>query len=163
MRKLELFRLDWKDIDFKSRIITVKVSKAKKVRRIPISKELMPVLMSYRKPEGLICDLHNHRRVLKRIFRVATELRAKVVLSKTLKGKSPEASRKIILEECKKHPIQGGWHHFRHTFCTMTLLAGVDLKTVCELAGHSSITITAKYITTTPAHMADAVNRLKFT
>ena len=36
-------------------------------------------------------------------------------------------------------------HLFRHNFCTSLLKAGVDLTMVSKLAGHSSVSITAKY------------------
>jgi integrase len=130
MRKGELLRLVWEDIDLKAGVITVKVSKAKKVRRIPISEALAPVLRHYYGKTGHICDLHNHRRILARIMRNAK--------------------------------VEGGWHHFRHTFCTLSLRSGVDVQTVCDIAGHSSISVTAKYLTSTPDHHAQAVNRLKF-
>jgi len=131
MRRAELLRLQWKDIDMKAGVITVTVSKSKKVRRIPISSELKAVLSSCRKSEGFICDIHNHRRILKRIL--------------------------------KRSKVTGGWHHFRHTFCTMALRSGADLQTVCALAGHSSPVVTSQYLSSTPSHMADAVNRLHFT
>jgi integrase/recombinase XerD len=132
MRKSELFRLVWEDVDLKQGIITVKVSKSKKVRRIPIATKLRAVLTPRRKESGSICDVNQwqQRDILKRIFNRAG--------------------------------VSGGWHHFRHTFCTMLLRSGVDIKTVCELAGHSSISVTSKYLTSTPSHMATAVNSLKF-
>ncbi len=70
--------------------------------------------------------------------------------------------RRVLRRIFKKAGVVGNWHHFRHTFCTHLLRSGVDLKTVCSLAGHSSISVTSKYLSTTPSHMAEAVKRLQF-
>lgn len=45
------------------------------------------------------------------------------------------------------------FHSARHTFATLTLTYGADLKTVSELLGHSSIRVTEKY--------AKVINKLK--
>jgi len=38
--------------------------------------------------------------------------------------------------------IQGAtWHTLRHTFASRAVMAGVDIRTVQELMGHSTITI----------------------
>jgi len=129
-RMMEVLTLDWADVDFKAKTITLNKTKAKKIRIMPMSDELIKILNRFKKPSGPICDLHNHRRIIKRIFRNA----------------------KCI----------GGWHILRHTFATTLLRNGVDIQTVCDLCGHSSISITAKYITSTPEHQARAVNGLTF-
>lgn len=52
------------------------------------------------------------------------------------------------------------WHDLRHTFISRLVMAGVDLKTVQELAGHKSITMTARYSHLAPQHLAGAVDKL---
>ena len=71
-------------------------------------------------------------------------------------------SRRILKRIFRNAVVSGGWHHFRHTFCTHLLRNGADLKTVCALAGHSAITITSKYLSTTPQHLTNAVELLQF-
>lgn len=52
-------------------------------------------------------------------------------------------------------------HSTRHAFCSELLMAGVDLKTVSELAGHKTITVTAQlYGHVTAEHKSAAVERL---
>lgn len=52
-------------------------------------------------------------------------------------------------------------HLFRHTFCTRLLKKGVDLTTVSKIAGHCSVSVTAKfYIQTTKQEKMNAVNLL---
>lgn len=52
------------------------------------------------------------------------------------------------------------FHALRHTYATMLLTKGVDLKTVQDLMGHSDITITQIYLHVMPKTKIDAVNRL---
>ncbi len=52
------------------------------------------------------------------------------------------------------------FHTCRHTYATMLLTKGVDLKTVQDLMGHSDITITQIYLHVLPKTKVDAVNRI---
>jgi integrase len=52
------------------------------------------------------------------------------------------------------------FHALRHTYATMLLTKGVDLKTVQDLMGHSDITITQIYLHVLPKTKVDAVNRI---
>src|SRR5207253_3594841 len=56
--------------------------------------------------------------------------------------------------------IQGStWHTLRHTFASRAVMAGVDIRTVQELMGHSTITMTMRYTHLSPAHLRAAVNK----
>ena len=51
-------------------------------------------------------------------------------------------------------------HDLRHTFASMALDAGVDLKTVSSALGHSTISTTADiYVHVTDSLMRDAADR----
>jgi site-specific recombinase XerD len=52
------------------------------------------------------------------------------------------------------------WHVFRHTYISRLVMAGVDLRTVQELAGHKDIKMTVRYAHLAPAHKLAAVDRL---
>ncbi len=52
------------------------------------------------------------------------------------------------------------FHTLRHTYISRLMLAGVDIRTVQELAGHKTITMTMRYAHLAPEHKRRAVERL---
>jgi integrase len=52
------------------------------------------------------------------------------------------------------------WHALRHTFISRMVRAGVDLRTVMELAGHKTIQMTMRYAHLTPGGAKVAIERL---
>jgi hypothetical protein len=62
---------------------------------------------------------------------------------------------------CKKAGIAGvTWHTLRHTFASRLVDRGVDIVTVKELLGHSSITVTMRYTHTNLESKRAAVEKL---
>jgi integrase len=68
----------------------------------------------------------------------------------------------VIADAIKQNPVLKDvtWHIFRHTYISRLVMAGVDLKTVQELAGHKDIKMTMRYAHLAPAHKLAAVDRL---
>lgn len=52
------------------------------------------------------------------------------------------------------------FHDLRHTFASYLVMNGVDIKTVQELLGHASLTMTMKYAHLAPDHRARAIKIL---
>jgi integrase len=52
-------------------------------------------------------------------------------------------------------------YDFRHTFGSRSAMAGVDLATLKELMGHSTITTTMRYVHPTPEHKRKAMEKLE--
>lgn len=52
------------------------------------------------------------------------------------------------------------FHDLRHTFCSRLAMAGVDLLTIKELAGHKTTAMTLRYSHLSPSHQRQAVERL---
>jgi len=63
--------------------------------------------------------------------------------------------------EALKFPRQFVLHSLRHTFLTRLGLAGVEAFTIMKLAGHSSVTVSQRYVHPTPQAMENAVERLE--
>ena len=67
---------------------------------------------------------------------------------------------KIYEPALKQAGIEGAtWHTLRHTFASRAVMAGVDIRSVQELMGHSTITMTMRYAHLSPAHLRTAVNK----
>jgi len=68
----------------------------------------------------------------------------------------------VMDEAVKKNPKVKDvtWHIFRHTYISRLVMAGVDLRTVQELAGHKDIKMTVRYAHLASAHKLAAVDRL---
>ena len=50
----------------------------------------------------------------------------------------------------------------RHTFISNLVMAGEDLRTVQELAGHRDIRTTMRYAHLAPGHLNSSVEKLKW-
>ena len=58
VRRAELLRLHWSEVDWQSRLIEIKGAKAKTAgrRHVPISENLLVWLLPFRERTGLVCD-----------------------------------------------------------------------------------------------------------
>ncbi len=65
------------------------------------------------------------------------------------------------LTVCRKVGLEFRLYDLRHTFGSRAAMAGVDLPTLKELMGHSSITLTMRYVHPTPEHKVEALNKLQ--
>lgn len=147
MRRSELVYLTWDDIDFRNKLITVQSKpevgfhpKSHRPRSIPIHPEL----------EQLLLDLPQ---------------RGKYVLDN---GKNEPAHCRDYCSDrfariLKETGIRNAkLHTLRHTFASNLVMAGVDLRTVQELLGHSTVKMTERYAHLSPDHKTRAVKLLKF-
>jgi integrase len=64
-------------------------------------------------------------------------------------------------ELCKRLGFDFRLYDFRHTYGSRMAMAGVDLMTLKELMGHSSVTLTQRYCHPTPEHKVSAMERLE--
>lgn len=140
MRQGEQFTLKWENVDLKRKIITLPRTKSGKARHIPMNTVvhgLLVQLAQKKEPDGFV-------------FR-----------SERYKGKAirdPKRWWQAVLKEAKVKDLR--WHDLRHTFASRLVMAGVDMRTVQELMGHSDANMTARYAHLSPEHNTAAIERL---
>ena len=129
--------LKWIDINFNNSIIYLRssVTKSKKNKQIPLDAELLEKFRELKKKtksQYVFCD--NDGRELKNI-RHAFEV----------------ALKKANITDFR-------FHDLRHTFASQMVMAGIDIRTVSELMGHSTIRMTEKYSHLSPNHKRAAMD-----
>jgi len=134
MRKSEILNLKWQDIDFENLIIRLDVTKSGKRRDIPIRSDLATIIQSLPKINEYLFPNHDkHLKSVKKAFRTATI--------------------KAGIDDFR-------FHDLRHTFASQLVMSGIDLATVKELMGHSTIEMTMRYAHLSPDHRRAAIELL---
>ena len=135
MRKGEILKLKWKNIDFEQQLISVTETKSGRPREIPMNNFLTETLKSVKfMGEYVFCRSDGTRfQNIRKSFETAVE--------------------KANLKDCTFHTL-------RHTFASLLVMGGVDLTTVKELMGHKSIEMTLRYAHLAPDHKRFAVEVL---
>lgn len=141
MRRKEIFTLLWSDIDLKTKTICIRseIAKSKSKRYIPMNDSLQEVLEIWHTNQQDATGL---------VFPNAD-------------GKSFDNIYKAwsgLLINARIENFR--FHDLRHNFASQLVMKGVDLYTVKELLGHSTITVTERYAHLAPKKLADAVNLL---
>lgn len=154
----ELLALTWADIDFTKGALTVSKSchfghdkdgrymrfvdtpkTAHSVRIIPLPKQLLPLLKKHR-----------------------AESKSEYVVSehgKPIAVRSYQRSFDLLLKRLSIP--HRGFHALRHTFATRALECGMDVKSLSEILGHKSPTITLnRYAHSLMEHKAEMMNRI---
>ena len=141
LRRGELFDLEWQDINFDSKVLTVRAEHAKssKTRHVPLSQTALKTLKNWKKQADL-----NHARV----FPAADGERLTTV----------KTAWNNLLNAASITDFR--WHDMRHDFASQLVMKGVPLNTVRELCGHADINTTLRYAHLAPDHKADAIKLL---
>jgi site-specific recombinase XerD len=132
LRRSEQYRLTWNSVDFEQQILTVAQSKNGETRHVPLNAVALSAFLLLKRH----CD--------------AT---GKVFLNPGPRRWFEPAVKKAGLTDFT-------WHCLRHTFASRLAMAGVDLRTIQELMGHKTISMTCRYAHLAPSHKLAAVERL---
>lgn len=139
MRRGELLNLQWKDVDFKNKLISIRHSKSGKPRKVPMNQIVYQELISLRlqnpSSEYVFVNPKTGERI--RSFKTAWKL--------TLKRAQIEDLR---------------FHDLRHCHAVKLIQNRIDVETVKRLLGHSSITTTERYLASDIERMRQAVEAL---
>jgi len=135
----DIFSLRWANVDLEKDILNVFVAKTQKLRTVPINGEARKVLEYW-----------------------ALGKRNEFVFYNPETG-TPFVDLKAGFGlACRKSGIEGvTWHTLRHTFATRLVDRGVDIVTVQQLLGHSTITVTMRYTHTNLDSKRAAVAKLE--
>jgi integrase len=119
----EIFILLWSNVDWEKGVLNVFAPKTGKIRVIPINSETRRILETWVKGRRNDFVFYNYE-----TGKPFVDLSAGFALA------------------CKKAGISGvTWHTLRHTFASRQD-RGVDIVTVKELLGHSTVLVTMRYL-----------------
>jgi integrase len=148
LRPGEIRALQWNSIDFRLRLLTVDraeydghvgLPKHDKVRRLPMTKRLAAALQA-----------HEHRRGPNVLYRDDDKSLTVTVARRWLKR---------VLELAKLR--DRGPHTLRHTFCSHLAMRGAPAKAIQELAGHSDLQTTQRYMHLSPVALERSIQLLE--
>ena len=135
----EALTLRWHDVDLRRGLVTVQAAFAKngRTRSVPLDSVVRAALQQLKasaKAEGVF---------------VSRE------------GKALNSIRTAFQTACKAAKLSGVTPHtLRHTFASMLVMSGVDLRAVQVLGGWQTIGMVERYSHLSPAHLAQAVEKL---
>ncbi len=150
IRKHELFNIRFVDIDYNRSILTIRSNKTNDFRLIPINSELYKTLQ-------FLKDYYIHPNTNEVIHRT---LKQKEYIFCKLDGSKLNSIRNSFGKACKKAGVKATPHTLRHSFASHLVMNGVDLVTVKELLGHSSISTTMIYSHLSEEHKARSIEKL---
>lgn len=147
----ELCALKWQDIDFVNALIHVNGTQSRIDGELKItspkskaSKRTIPI------PDCLLQNLKNHKN------------NSEFILSNGTKAVDVRTYRrrfKALLKEAGLPDIK--FHAIRHTFASRALEVGMDYKTLSEILGHASVSITMDlYVHALDEHKKNQMNKL---
>lgn len=154
LRKGELFGLRWRDLDMRTRRLTVARSfattpKSGKVRHLRLPAALLPILAEWAR----VCPATAEGLVLPR-FRGG---RWSMMASPTEMLGLP-----ALLADAGCHPIARCWHALRHTFASHFVMSGGNILALQKILGHSDVRMTMIYAHLAPDYLGDEMERVKF-
>jgi len=124
LRRGEIFNLKWENVNFSKKEIKVEKTKSGKVRLVPINDFLLRELSRLEEKNG----------------------ESKIVFFNPETGKPYRDIKKAFKGACRKAGIRNlRFQDLRHTFASRLVERGIDLITVKDLLGHSSVKITERY------------------
>jgi len=142
LRRGEVFSLRWKDVDFPRRELWVSGEEAKSsnTREIALNDISLELLQAWQAQQP-------HSRGL--VFPSPTTGKRFNNMNKTWRS---------LMKAAELTSFR--WQDMRHDFGTQLAMAGVDLNTIRELLGHSTLDMTLRYSHLAQEHKAQAVAKL---
>ena len=137
LRKGEIFDLKWTDVNMEQCVIWIHTSEKGAPRHVPMNDRVREILDNLPRKSLYVFSSRIKRcskiTDIKKAFRTAVE--------------------KAKIEDFR-------FHDLRHTFASHLVMAGVPLKAVSELLGHSTLKMTEKYAHLAPGYKQEQVKVL---
>ena len=145
MRPSEGAGLRWKQIDIDARIIDLTVTKTKP-RRVPLTVKAVELLLE------IMPEQYDGNRL---VFLPAN-------CSETIQRRPNLYFRRSFDNAVKKANIEDfHMHDLRHTAASYLLMAGVDLRTLADILGHSTMQMVQRYTHLLDDHKLKAIDRIE--
>ncbi len=155
LRSAELCDLDVSHIEtYRNQPVLVVNGKGGKVRRVPLLPKALEAIRAYWKAEGR--NGHDPSEPIFQTLGKHGPYEARRLTYKAIRHLVSRTRKEALI----RRPVTP--HTLRHTFAVSLLDQGVDLRTVQDLMGHSSITTTQAYLHTSDEKKLAAVNALTF-
>jgi site-specific recombinase XerD len=148
LRRKEIVNLEWGQINFDQKYITVTESKSGKERTIPIRSKLFQILKAWHRKEGQPTS-------------------GLVFPSKKAYTENTKMSKSNITKVFKKYALKAqlsksvNFHGLRHSCATELLKMGLDINEVSKILGHSSLEITKVYEHLTAGDLKDKLEKIE--
>jgi integrase len=143
----EIIALRWRQIDFDHGVVKIHQTKTNSEKTLPLSAPMLETLKSiprgfgeqhvFRRPEGGPWDRGLVRDALEYGKRAAGKLED---------GETPAVRPELVV------------HSIRHTLASWLVIEGTPLRTVQEVLGHRSITMTERYSHLAPVHLRESLD-----
>jgi integrase len=135
----EILSLRWENVDMEKGLLSIFAHKTHKTRTVPMNSDARRVLEVWAMGRKNEFVFYNHE-----TGKPFVDLDAGLALA------------------CRKAGIEGvTWHKLRHTFASRLVNRGVDIVTVQQLLGHSTIVTTMRYTHTNLDSKRTAVAKLE--
>jgi len=143
MRKGEILRLKWKDVDFSNGLLYISISKNGESGYIPMNSTVQKTLKDLRPASNKAND----------------DILSEYVFK--FRGKLLKDIRTAFEETLRRAGISDFvFHDLRHVFASHLVMNGIDLVSVKELLRHKTIAMTMRYAHLDPKHKMEAVETL---
>lgn len=157
----EAIALEWKDIDYENKTITVNKNvvevKSKETGKFILQKQDSTKTDSSTR---IIPISNNAMECIENLQKINGDKKI-IFASQTGKYISPSNFNRMFrgIQKALKYETILGIHSLRHTFATLMLNKGIDVKIVSELLGHSNVSVTYNiYIHTIQSQKIKAIN-----
>jgi len=137
LRLSEQLRLKWNDVDFKNNFITIHRTKSGKMRTLHMNDDMIKIFNSIPKQEEspfIFCDKDGRSNV-------------------NVRGAFDRAKTKAKITDFH-------WHDIRHTTASHLAMKGIDLYSIKDHLGHSTLLMTERYAHLSKTHKENVVSVL---